>query len=139
MKILVCYDGSENAQDALNRTVEMFRALRPEVILLTVVDVPLDASIDSEDVFHKWKEQRHDTLQNAAKDVVAHGLDVDAILAIGDPREMILETVKEKNPDILVLGKRGGGGLTGMVLGSVSAYLVRHAKCPVLVFHQGGS
>jgi len=48
---------------------------------------------------------------------------------------MILEAVKTKSPDVLVVAKRGGGLMEQMVLGSVSAFLVRHASCPVLVMH----
>ena len=36
---------------------------------------------------------------------------------------------------MLVVGARGLGGLTGMLLGSVSEQCVRHATCPVLVTH----
>ena len=34
---------------------------------------------------------------------------------------------------MLVVGRRGTGGVLGMILGSVSSALVSHAKCPVLV------
>ena len=38
-----------------------------------------------------------------------------------------------KEARLLVVGARGLGGLTGMLLGSVSEQCVRHATCPVLV------
>ena len=138
VKIMVGYDCSEHAQIALDRTVEMFKPLKPEIIIVSVVESSRDASVDSEVIFNRGEDERRACLQGAVSGVAANGLDVDAILAVGDPREMLMRAIADKNPDMLVVGKRGGGTLAGMVLGSVSAYLVRHVKCPVLVFHQKG-
>ncbi len=135
MKIMICHDGSRKAQDALEKAVELFKLQKPEIILITVVEEPLDATSMDEDSFEKWRDRRDADLKSAANWVVQQGLNVDAILAVGDPRKMIVEAAENKNPDILVVGRRGGGLIDNMVLGSVSAYLVRHADCPVLVMH----
>ena len=135
MKIMVCHDGSERSQEALERTVALFKAQKPEVIIVTVVEEPLDATSMDEESFEKWRSRRDQDLKNAANWVVGQGLDVDAILAVGDPRKMITEAAANKNPDILVVARRGAGLLEKMALGSVSAYLIRHAECPVLVMH----
>jgi nucleotide-binding universal stress UspA family protein len=37
--------------------------------------------------------------------------------------------------EMLVLGSRGHGGFTGLLLGSVSSACVAHATCPVLIVH----
>jgi len=134
-KIMVCHDGSENAQSALNQAVDLFKASKPEIILVSVVEGAADASMVNEDIFETQKEERRAQLKQVAERIAGCCCDVDVILAVGDARKMLLEAVKQKNPDILVIAKRGGGVIKDMVLGSVSAYLIRHAKCPVMVFH----
>lgn len=135
MRIMIGFDCSQQAQKALEKTVELFKPMKPEIILVTVTEEPRDASPESESVFQKWRSERHACMMDTSKIITGSGLNVDAILAVGDPREMLLKATEEKKPDILVIGKRGGGILKGMTLGSVSAYLVRYAKCPVLVVH----
>lgn len=135
MKIMVSHDGSKKAQDALEKAVELFIPMKPKIMLLTVVEAPLDASSTNEESFRKLCERREDDLKTVGSWVVDQGLEADVIIAVGDPRKMIIEAVKAKSPDLLVVAKRGGGLLDEMVLGSVSAFLIRHASCPVLVMH----
>jgi len=47
------------------------------------------------------------------------------------PRQALLEA--SKTAQLVVVGSRGWGGFTGMLLGSTSQALVQHADCPVLV------
>lgn len=133
MKVLVCHDGSERAQSALERSVELLRLNKPEIILLTVVEEPLDATSVDENSFDKWRSKRDDDLKEAAQWVASNGLNVDALLAVGDPRKMILEAATMKDPDLLVISRRGSGGTEKMVLGSVASYILKHAQCPVMV------
>lgn len=139
MKILVCHDGSGLAQSALEKAVVMFKWAKPEIVVVTVVEEPADASSHDEAAFEEWRTKREDDLRKAANWVAGHGLDVDAILAVGDPRKMLLEVVAKKNPDLVVITNRARGE-TGFRFGnvavSVSAYLIRHINDrPVLVMH----
>lgn len=133
MKIMICYDGSEGSHRAMEQTVDYFKAHHPEIILVTVVEPPLDSSLENEEVFERWRNDRHNELKDAAKWISDHGLEVDAMLAVGDPRKMLIKAMEKKSPDLVVVAKRGRTEMDKMLLGSVSAFLVRHSPCPMLV------
>ncbi|GAA4284493.1 universal stress protein [Brevibacterium daeguense] len=58
-------------------------------------------------------------------------LDADARFCNGIPSEVFTETTRVA--DFLVMGSRGRGGFTGLLLGSVSQEVLNRAECPVLV------
>lgn len=58
-------------------------------------------------------------------------LKIGHTVAEGSPIDMLLEMSHDVT--MIVMGSRGMGGLSGMVMGSVSASVVSHAACPVVV------
>lgn len=136
MKMLVCHDGSEIAQSAMEKAIAMFKCEKPEVILAAVVEEPADASSYDEAAFEELRAKRESDLKETANGVAKQGFDVDVLIAVGDPRKMLVEAVKMKKPDIVVITSRppGGGIRFGNVSVSVSDYLIRHIDvCPLLV------
>jgi nucleotide-binding universal stress UspA family protein len=56
---------------------------------------------------------------------------VQAEVAYGHPSQVLVE--ESKSADLLVVGNRGHGAFTGMLVGSVSIHCVTNAACPVVV------
>ncbi len=56
---------------------------------------------------------------------------VERKVAYGHAAQVLID--ESKDADLLVVGSRGHGAFTGMLLGSVSTHCVTHAACPVLV------
>jgi nucleotide-binding universal stress UspA family protein len=62
-------------------------------------------------------------------------LSVTTLLRHGDPAEEILAVLREQAFDLLCMGARGRGRVTGAVLGSVSTAVLHHSPVPVAVLH----
>ncbi|MGP3769932.1 universal stress protein [Streptomyces sp. SDT5-1] len=57
--------------------------------------------------------------------------DIEGEVATGEPLTIL--AVRSKQADLVVVGSRGLGAFTGLLVGSVAVYLAAHAQCPVLV------
>lgn len=61
------------------------------------------------------------------------GLEIERQVVAGGPAEVLVNAVGGN--DLLVVGSRGHGGLTELLLGSVSQPCAQHAPCPVAIVH----
>ncbi len=52
---------------------------------------------------------------------------------IGNPSASIIKVAKNWEIDLIIMGRRGLTGLSEMLLGSVSNYVVHHARCSILL------
>lgn len=62
-----------------------------------------------------------------------HHITAKADYFVGDPGQKICQIAKEEGTDLIVIGRHGRSGLSELLLGSVSNYVVHHAPCSVLV------
>jgi nucleotide-binding universal stress UspA family protein len=133
LKILVPFDNSSSAQRALSKAISLANLSNGSITLVHVISYhKAVAKIVGP---YKGKLISHVTkfLQNAQKH--ASNLDVDSDIKVlhGNPAEEILNFIKKKKYDFIVMGKTGTSKITGPTLGSVSSALVQHSKIPVMV------
>ena len=60
-------------------------------------------------------------------------VDVRRVHLVGTPGEVIVEHAIDEDCDLIVMGTHGRGGFSQLLFGSVAAFVLRHAKCPVIV------
>ena len=63
--------------------------------------------------------------------VQGHDVEIVCEAVEGHPAEALV--LMAKDAAALVVGSRGSGGFVGALLGSVSQYVVAHARCPVVL------
>lgn len=131
-KILVPYDNSINSKRALNRALELASITNSTITLVHViayhnamakiVEPYKETMIGHVNKFFKVIEE------NAKKNIK-----IDKKILYGNPSEEIIDLMKKKKFDLVVMGKRGTTKITGPTLGSVSNALVQHSKIPVMI------
>ncbi|WP_298344274.1 universal stress protein [Ferrimicrobium sp.] len=131
--VLVGYDGSEYAQEALDYAAQEAK-LRGASVAIAIA----------------WEIGGYDfgvtagalkTLSHAAEAILETGaafmrdkypdVPFQTHLLEGEPAYALIELAKEA--DMVVVGARGRGGFSALLLGSVSDQLIHHAEVPVLV------
>jgi nucleotide-binding universal stress UspA family protein len=144
-KILVALDGSEPADKALDFALDLAEKYSAEVALLSVAHMPLVVytspgiggfpPVAIGRYTKKLKASHEKLLSEALKRAkkVKPNLKVSTKLLEGRPSDKIIETAKEGNFDIIVMGSRGLGGIKEFFLGSVSDRVADEAVCPVLI------
>jgi nucleotide-binding universal stress UspA family protein len=136
-KIVVGVDGSEHSDRALTWAIDeaKLRGSRLQVVSAWHVPAvvyggpgitPPLANIES-----SFKEVAEESATMAATSAREAGVQVDLDVQHGPTVDRLLDAAEDA--DLLVVGSRGHGGFTGLLLGSVSAQCAHHATCPLVI------
>lgn len=142
--ILVPFDGSPNASEALRFAAILAKALQEKIIVLNVQPSFHTAHTKmffKETTIRDYQEQLSREILAAAQQVLASGgVEYEVKLRIGDAKEQICLEAQEADGDgsspgvrLIVMGSRGMNPVLGGVLGSVSYGVVNAAQCPVTI------
>lgn len=131
--IVLGYDGSAGADKALGLATTLARQHKARVVVVTAYELK---SPDTDG--YRWADLRDSATEVAQKAVAAlaeAGADAEVEVSDGAAGDVLLSTANSRNADLIVIGRRGQGLIAELLLGSVSEYVVRRAKVPVLVAH----
>lgn len=141
-KILLATDGSAEAGRAAQMAVELSERLGSELHVVHVAPVPgaysVPESLICDPEFYErmrdfaGRESRVRLDEEVVK-IGSMGELAGAHARVGRPDEEILRLAERLGVGLIVVGSRGLGPIRRALIGSVSASVVRHAHCPVLV------
>lgn len=133
-RILVPIDSSEIAERAMQEAIKVNRFGEAEMHVLYVADInklAINAYLSGNVLLEIGKAGER--ILNAALEKFPESMKVVKVYRTGDPAETITEYAKEIDADLIIMGSRGLGLVRGVLLGSVSKYVLERTKCPVLI------
>jgi nucleotide-binding universal stress UspA family protein len=135
--ILVAVDGSTQSARAVAEAVDLATAGNGSLTLISVGAPPriwpsayVIAVPDSE------LEHAAQTVLDEAAAAVPDDISVSKVVRVGRPADEIVATAKERNHDLIVMGARGRGATTSLLLGSVSHAVLNQSPEAVLIVHE---
>ena len=137
MRVLVPYDGSEQADSALEYARKTHGG--DEIVLLYVLDyVEAGYRAAPEAALAGYWEEWYDEAAASGEDLLAEAAetldsDVETHVVTGSPARAVIEFVDEEGIDAVVIGSHGREGLSRILLGSVAETVVRRSPVPVTV------
>jgi nucleotide-binding universal stress UspA family protein len=143
-RILLGYDGSAGGQRALERAIEEAEKTHSRIIVVSVLNVPLDPDVPRnfgtlDDISDREGEAHGpppDVVEHlaAARDRLAEGgIDAELTWGAGPAGDVIVEAAERLRADVIVVGEHHHGFLARFVGADVGADVQRAAGCDVIL------
>lgn len=136
--IVVPVDGSDQSKKALDFSVDLALHYPAELKIVYVIEPfvvedvfsmsTIPVPVDMDDLsLEKYGKEVLDKAEGICKDLGANNISKKVLK--GDPGKAIVAFAEDANADMIVIGSRGLGNLSGMFLGSVSKKVAHDANC----------
>ena len=145
--ILVPFDGSANAVEALRVAIDMAKAMNEAIVLVNVqpsYETPHTKEFFSKQEIADFRLRKAIEVMRPGEELLQRsGVPFTAKMRVGDPREQICREARGQGETgippagrevrMIVMGSRGLHPFLEMVLGSVSMGVLHDTPCPVLL------
>ena len=135
--ILLPVDGSENANRAVARAIELCKEADTKLLLVTAFPPIVSGNVKSffspEEIQSYYQEEGEKALAPAKALLDAEGITYESEVLIGPVAQSVADHAKKKQVNTIIMGTRGLGSITGMLLGSVTTKVLSLVDIPVLL------
>lgn len=143
MRVLLAYDASAGAEVAASlvlairwpsgSAVHVVAVMEPSAALVPGLPLTSARLVTSPEVEAQIVDYLESEVAGVVERLGAAGVDAHGKVHRGRPATVLVDEARREAADLVVAGSRGHGPIASLVLGSVSAELVDHVPCPVLV------
>lgn len=153
--IMVAIDSTEMSRKAFEKAVAMAEALDAKLLITHVLSVrdtdyprPIhsystpETIVIDEAIYQQYQrewnayvEHYEALLEQKTEEAQSRGVEAESIQPHGQTGRVLCETARTFGVDLLVVGSHQRRGISELVMGSTSNYIMHHAPCSVLVVH----
>jgi nucleotide-binding universal stress UspA family protein len=130
--IVVGYDGSDYAKEAVRVAIEVGKAYGDKVMIVFGYELNPVAG-ELHDYHAALKELANNRLADATELASGEGAEVEAVIVERRPAEALVALADERDARVIVVGTRGESPIRGALLGSTAHKLLHLSDRPVLV------
>jgi len=141
-KILVATDGSQYCEGAIREAINMAKTYTSQIYAMSVIEINPEviAEPGALPILEKMEKERGKYLEGIKERLAKENISCEIILREGEETDrFIIEEADKRGAGLIVMGRRGKTGLMRLLMGSVTARVIAHTPCPVLVVPRASS
>ena len=133
-KLLLSTDGSEFSEGAVREAVKLAKICSSKLFAVSVIETNPEFEVLAPQLIEKEEEETRDRLEQIKSMAEKEGIACEIIARHTEsPFQAIIDEAKKKQIDMIIMGRRGRTGLRRLLMGSVTAKVIGHSPCNVLV------
>lgn len=133
-KLLVATDGSEFSKSAIREALNLAKICSSKLIAVSVVKTSTEYESLMPQVVEKDEKEVTEHLESVKNMAAKEGIDCEIIVHLSEePYQDIVDEGEKKQVNMIIVGTHGRAGLKRLMMGSVTAKVIGHAPCNVLI------
>lgn len=133
-KLLLSTDGSKLSEGAVREAIDLAKVCSSKLFAVSVVEVNPEFVALAPGLVEKMEKETRQYLDTVKRNASSEGVDCEIIVHEGEePYQYIVDEAAKKKVEMIIMGRRGRTGLKRLMMGSVTAKVIGHSPCKVLV------
>jgi nucleotide-binding universal stress UspA family protein len=133
-KLLLATDRSEFSEGAVREAIKFAKTCSSRLTVATVLETTPEYETIGSRFFEREEKEAKKHLESVKERASKEGVECDTtLLESNAPDRALVDSAAQKKVDMIVLGRRGRKGLMKTLMGEVSAKVIAHAPCKVLI------
>ena len=133
-KLLLATDGSKMSENAVREAINLAKTCGSKLYVISVIEVNPEFEALAPGLVEKVEKETRKHVDSVKTKASKEGIDCETIVHEGEePYQNIVDEAAKKKIEMIIMGRHGRKGLERLMMGSVTAKVIGHSTCKVLV------